>query len=122
MKKQRATIVSSAEIAKKTIAIVLKDEYISQNAKPGQFVHICIDGFTLRRPISIAHIDEATNTFTILFKVIGDGTGKLDKYQTGQTLDLLGTNGSGFSLKDNNNESSILLYEVGNDMLPLNIF
>ncbi|HLS22852.1 MAG TPA: dihydroorotate dehydrogenase electron transfer subunit [Pseudogracilibacillus sp.] len=119
MKKQRATIVSSAEIAKETIAIVLKDEYISQNAKPGQFVHICIDGFTLRRPISIAHIDEATNTFTILFKVIGDGTGKLASYQAGQSLDLLGPNGSGFPLKDINKESSILLLGGGIGVPPI---
>ncbi|MBR4030396.1 MAG: dihydroorotate dehydrogenase electron transfer subunit, partial [Clostridia bacterium] len=39
---------------------------------PGQFINIKLDGFYLRRPISICDFDD--KTITIIYKVVGHGT------------------------------------------------
>ena len=74
IKKELMKVIFSKQIAKDTIEMVLKNDYISQTAIPGQFVHIAVPGHTLRRPISIAAVDKQANTVTILFKTIGAGT------------------------------------------------
>ena len=52
---------------------------IAKEAKAGQFVHIRVPGFTLRRPISISEIDKDAGTLRILFDVRGEGTKELAK-------------------------------------------
>ena len=39
---------------------------------PGQFINILLDGFYLRRPISVFDCDE--EAVTIIYKVVGEGT------------------------------------------------
>jgi len=105
-------------IAQDTIEMVLENDYISKTAIPGQFVHILIDGNTLRRPISIADINREEKTITILFKVVGSGTRKLASYKPGMVVDALGPGGNGF--KTNlDNQSTILLIGGGIGVPPL---
>ncbi|MEK4801794.1 MULTISPECIES: dihydroorotate dehydrogenase electron transfer subunit [Oceanobacillus] len=94
--KQRMKIVSTNQIAKDTIEMVLKNSYISENAIPGQFIHILVEGHTLRRPISIADVDKDNETVTILFKKLGSGTEKLSESKAGDFLNVLGPSGNGF--------------------------
>lgn len=98
MKKQMKMVVESTkEIALDTVEMTLENADIAQNTKPGQFLHLQIEGHTLRRPISIADIDREKGLVTILFKKLGDGTRQLATYQAGMTMDALGPNGNGFS-------------------------
>lgn len=60
---------------------------------PGQFVNIKIDGLFLRRPISVC--DAENGMITLIYKVVGKGTEKLSKMQSGK-LDLLTGLGNGF--------------------------
>lgn len=60
---------------------------------PGQFVNIKIDGLFLRRPISVC--DAENGVITLIYKVVGKGTEKLSKMQSGK-LDLLTGLGNGF--------------------------
>lgn len=119
IKKQSAKIVSSEQIAKETIEIVLENEYISQRAKPGQFVHVAVRGHTLRRPISIAATDLDKNTFTILFKTIGSGTTHLADYTVGEDVDLLGPNGTSFPIDKIKEEETLLLVGGGIGVPPI---
>ncbi len=98
---------------------MLENEYISREALPGQFIHIQLDGFTLRRPISIADTDEQAGTFTILFKIVGDGTKSLANYEVGKRLDVLGPNGQGFPIDDLHTEASVLLIGGGIGVPPI---
>ena len=59
----------------------------------GQFVNIKLDGFFLRRPISVCDYDE--NTLTILYKVVGKGTKAMSQMQEG-VLDVLTGLGNGY--------------------------
>lgn len=73
---------------------------IAAMAKPGQFAHIKLEGFTLRRPISICGIDRVNGTIRIVFEVRGAGTAKLSHINTGDNLDLLAPLGNGFTLPE----------------------
>lgn len=61
---------------------------------PGQFINIKLDGFYLRRPISICDYDDAT--ITIIYKVVGEGTEVMSKMNVGEKLDILCGLGNGF--------------------------
>ena len=61
---------------------------------PGQFVNIALDGLYLRRPISVCDVNE--NEITIIYKVVGEGTEKMSRMASGETLDLLTGLGNGF--------------------------
>ncbi len=61
---------------------------------PGQFINIKLDGFYLRRPISICDYDDST--ITIIYKVVGEGTEVMSKMNEGEKLDVLCGLGNGF--------------------------
>lgn len=61
---------------------------------PGQFINIKLDGFYLRRPISICDYD--SETITIIYKVVGEGTEVMSKLSVGTKLDILCGLGNGF--------------------------
>ncbi len=63
---------------------------------PGQFLALKLDGFTLRRPISVCDWDETG--VTVIYKVLGAGTEALSKYPAGKTLDVLTGLGNGYDL------------------------
>ena len=63
---------------------------------PGQFVNILLEGFYLRRPISVN--DCVGDTLTIIYKVVGKGTEAMAKMVAGQTLDVLTGLGNGYDL------------------------
>ena len=71
MKQSIFEIKSNIEIAKNTFEMVLAGDTSAVTA-PGQFVNIKLDGFFLRRPISICDWNE--DTLTIIYKTVGQGT------------------------------------------------
>lgn len=62
--------------------------------RPGQFVNIELDGFYLRRPISICDYDGGS--ITIIYKVVGCGTDAMSRMTAGTRLDVLTGLGNGF--------------------------
>lgn len=60
---------------------------------PGQFVNIQLDGFYLRRPISVC--DCESGTLTIIYKVVGKGTEAMSRMKAG-SLDILSGLGNGY--------------------------
>lgn len=67
---------------------------ITEIKRPGQFVNIKIDGFFLRRPISVC--DVSKNSLTLIYKVVGKGTEALSKMSEGAELSLLTGLGNGY--------------------------
>ena len=66
----------------------------SDITKPGQFINIKLDGFYLRRPISVYDCGE--NFVTIIYKVVGEGTELMSTLRQGKVLDVLVGLGNGF--------------------------
>mgnify|MGYP001317656922 CR=1 FL=1 len=118
MKKVQLTIKDSTVIAQDTVEMILHNKYVSQVAQPGQFLHISVGYQTLRRPISIATVDQQHETVTIIFKILGGGTKQLATYQPGITLDALGPNGNGFDVNLDEG-STVLLIGGGVGVPPL---
>ena len=87
------TIADHFRLAKDIYKLTLLGDTSAFTA-PGQFVNIKIDGFYLRRPMSVHHYDK--NTFSVIYKVVGDGTRALSRLERGSTLDLLTGLGNGF--------------------------
>ena len=65
-------------------------------AAPGQFINIKLEGFFLRRPISVCDWDG--EGLTILYKVVGHGTAAMAEMAPGRTLDVLAGLGNGFDV------------------------
>lgn len=67
--------------------------------RPGQFANIAIDGFYLRRPISVCDYD--SHSITFVYKVVGEGTQTLTRYTKGSSLDIIVGLGNGFDTEVN---------------------
>lgn len=88
------TVILNERIAKNTYKMLLSGN--TEDGRPGQFVNIKIDGFFLRRPISVCDIEE--NTLTLIYKTVGAGTDKLSGTEKGEKLDILAFLGNGYDL------------------------
>ena len=67
---------------------------VSEITSSGQFVNIQLDGFFLRRPISVC--DYSDGTLTLIYKVVGGGTEYMSKLGNGAELDILTGLGNGY--------------------------
>ena len=79
-------------------ALIIEHQALAREAKPGQFLHIKCEGFSLRRPISIGDIQG--DCLTIVFETKGGGTRWLSERKPGDVLDILGPLGNGFPAVD----------------------
>ncbi len=67
-------------------------------AAPGQFVNLRLDGFYLRRPLSV--FDCSEGRLRLIYKVVGQGTAALSRTSPGTMLDVLTGLGNGYDLSD----------------------
>ncbi|HBY56488.1 MAG TPA: dihydroorotate dehydrogenase electron transfer subunit [Candidatus Atribacteria bacterium] len=98
---KKIKILSKKEVAPNIYLAKLKAPEISQEALPGQFIHIkCSkDNYPLlRRPISIHRIDKEKGEIYILFQIVGEGTKLLSQRAVGDDLDVIGPLGNGFNI------------------------
>ncbi len=91
-------IIKKVQTAEDTFDLTMSCGKLCDLADPGQFVHISVPGFFLRRPISICDIDKNNGTIRIVFQIKGKGTDALSKFEVGERLDMLGPLGIGFKL------------------------
>ncbi len=86
-------ILLNEKIAKDVYKMILAGETCAIKA-PGQFINIKLDGFFLRRPISICDYD--SKTITIIYKVVGQGTDAMSEMHPGKTFEVLAGLGNGY--------------------------
>lgn len=87
------TIETNKKIAKNTYEMVLLGD--TTDIKCGQFVNIKLDGFYLRRPISVCDVEG--NKLTIIYKVVGAGTEAMAEMGEGTQLLTLTGLGNGYN-------------------------
>lgn len=92
MKQGLFEIMENRPLTSDVMRIRLKGD-CSAIKRPGQFVDIKIEGLFLRRPLSVCDCEDGV--ITLVYKVLGSGTEKLSKIQSG-SLDLLTGLGNGF--------------------------
>ena len=86
MKQSIFTVETNKAIAKDVFKMTLKGD-TSDITASGQFVNIKIDGFFLRRPISVCDVEG--DMLTLIYKVVGEGTEVMSKMPEGTELDIL---------------------------------
>ncbi len=95
MKQGIFTITENTALTRDMYKLVLTGD-TSDITAPGQFVNIKLNGFFLRRPISVC--DSEPGKLTLLYKVVGRGTEAMAEMKTGETLDILTGLGNGYDV------------------------
>lgn len=103
-------IKSNKKLTESIFEMVLIGDTSSITA-PGQFINIKLDGFYLRRPISICDYDDST--ITIIYKVVGEGTEVMSKLNAGEKLDVLCGLGNGFDTSKSSDNPVLIGGGVG---------
>lgn len=116
MKQVKAPVISTVEAMPETYLMWLEAPDIAVAARPGQFFMVaCGDDTFLPRPFSIHRVDGSQ--IALLFKVIGKGTGWLSQQKKGDSLDIFGPLGNGFTISPDS--QNILLVGGGIGIAPL---
>ncbi len=110
MKREIFTIKSQEIIANDVVKMILVGNTDGITAS-GQFVNIMLNGFYLRRPISVCDYDE--NTLTLIYKTVGEGTLAMSKYEVGTELDVLTGLGNGYDLSKSGDKPLLIGGGVG---------
>ena len=95
MKDSLFKVITNKMIAKNTYEMVLEGD-TSDITASGQFVNIKLDGFYLRRPISVCDVEG--DLLTLIYKVVGQGTEVMSGYKGGEELLVLTGLGNGYEL------------------------
>ena len=114
MKEAILEIVENRPLTGSVYQMTLKGD-TSAISHPGQFVELSLEGFFLRRPISVCNYDEGT--LTLIYKVVGKGTAQMANLTQGTKLSALTGLGNGFN--DSVECSSALLVGGGVGVPPL---
>ena len=85
-------VATNREIARGTYEMVLLGD--TQGIRPGQFVNLRLEGFYLRRPISVC--DYGDDCLTLIYKVVGHGTEYMAGLKKGAKIDALTGLGNGY--------------------------
>lgn len=107
-KKIRAVVVSLEQIGSDVFDMVLSVGEMAKEARPGQFISMYSNDKSklLPRPISICGINGQEGTLRVVYRTVGEGTKEFSRMVPGDTLDVIGPLGNGFTLK---NKKAILL-------------
>ena len=109
-----AKILSNEEVAEKIFRLTVDAPELAKISRAGQFVQVKIsDEFTLRRPLGIA--STLGGRVKIFYRAVGRGTENLSSKKPGETLNILGALGNGYS----NFGGKILLVGGGMGLAPL---
>ena len=107
------TVVKNEKIADNTYEMVLSGN--TAELKAGGFVNIKLDGFYLRRPISVCDYDDTT--LTIIYKAVGKGTDYMSELCKGESLDVLTGLGNGYDITKSGDK--VLLIGGGAGVPPM---
>ncbi len=105
MKDSLLKVITNKQIAKNIYEMTLSGD-ISHITRPGQFVNIKLDGFYLRRPISVCNVEG--DTLTLIYKVVGRGTEAMAKMSGGEELLTLTGLGNGYDTKKSGNSPLLI--------------
>ena len=111
MKIEDSIVVVNEQIADGIWRMEVKSPKIAGCVKgPGQFVNIDVSvswEFTLRRPMSIAGVENGNLSF--IYKIFSEGTKRMSIRNKGDILNMLGPLGNTFQFNKNDNITSILI-------------
>ena len=110
MKQGIFTVTENRKIVPSVYEMTLSGDTSAITA-PGQFVNIQLDGFFLRRPISVCDCEDGT--LRLIYKVVGKGTEAMSGLASGTGLDILTGLGNGYNTEVSGEKPLLLGGGVG---------
>jgi dihydroorotate dehydrogenase electron transfer subunit len=93
-----AKVLSQESFAGQQYVLRLASPETAARATAGSFVHVVVDpAIPMRRPLSIMRVDRAAGWIELLYKIHGHGLAHLAARRAGETVNLLGPIGQGFT-------------------------
>lgn len=114
MKACKMKVLSNVRVSERYWHMIVDASELQEDVAPGQFFHVrCTDEYDpfLRRPFSIYRINGESRTLEFLYLVKGAGTRRLSRIVAGESVDVFGPLGNGFTL--NAGPGAILLLARG---------
>ena len=106
-------IKSKKNLAKNIYDLTVFCPEMAALAEAGQFVHVKVAGFFLRRPISICGVDKEQGCLRIVFEIRGEGTEKMAGFNAGDPIDMIGPLGKGFTLLEEGKKAVVIGGGIG---------
>ena len=94
---ENTTVLAHRAVNDSYRVLTLKSKDISQEVRPGQFVHLRAPSpatAVLRRPFSVFHAK--SGSLALLYKCVGRGTRAMASLRRGDTVNIIGPLGNGF--------------------------
>ena len=110
MKQTVFEIVTNRPLTESVYEMTLKGD-TTAITRPGQFVELSLEGYFLRRPISVCNYNEGT--LTLIYKVVGKGTAQMATLAAGTKIDTLTGLGNGFDTTVEHNHALLVGGGVG---------
>ena len=110
MKQGIFTVTENRKIVPSVYEMTLSGDTLAITA-PGQFVNIQLDGFFLRRPISVCDCEDGT--LRLIYKVVGKGTEAMSGLASGTGLDILTRLDNGYNTEVSGEKPLLLGGGVG---------
>jgi dihydroorotate dehydrogenase electron transfer subunit len=113
-----ASVIANRQVMPGVFHLKLKAPPIAALARPGQFAMLgCGPDVLLRRPLSFHDANSATGEVAFLYAVVGRGTRWLSQLKPGDSVDILGPLGNGFTIQPDS--KNILIIAGGMGVAPL---
>ena len=115
-KQHNCKIINKESLLSDIITFSIDASEIAKQATPGQFLEIkCSEGIDplLRRPISISNVDKKSGMLQFIIQIRGKATELLSKKSVGDSLDILGPLGHGFSLAESGKRTAVIGGGIG---------
>lgn len=114
-------VIENREIHPKYYLLRVKCEKSKEAAKAGQFFMLKLkNGITLlRRPISLHYIDREAGVLEFYYESKGSGTNELSHLKVGETINLQGPLGRGFTT--NLSDKTLVLIGGGMGLAPMKL-
>ena len=77
----------------------LKNKFLAEMTKAGQFVQVLVPSKTLRRPISVCDVEG--DMIRLVFEIRGEGTEILANTKVGEKINIIAPLGKGFDIDEN---------------------
>ncbi|WP_350453720.1 dihydroorotate dehydrogenase electron transfer subunit [Slackia heliotrinireducens] len=118
---EKARICSNEQVGPGLFKMVLHCPRSAAAIKPGQFIHMRLDGFEahiLRRPFSVYKADTQEGTMDIIYQVVGTGSQWMTGLEPGHTVSIMAALGNTWQPVD----GKLLLVCGGVGAAPLFMF
>lgn len=116
MQAVKLKVISNRQVSDRYWHMIIDAQQLEQQVQPGQFFNVkCSDEYypLLRRPFSIYRINKDEGTLEFLYLVKGLGTQRLTRIGAGESVDIFGPLGHGFTLQEGQDTILMLARGVG---------